>query len=64
VTSLHWSLEDPAAAQGPEAERLAVFRRVLDEIEEHVRKFVAQESRSTELPGASTTRELGRRRTR
>ena len=43
-TSLHWSLEDPAAAQGTEAEHLAVFRRVRDEIEEHVREFVAQES--------------------
>ena len=43
-TSLHWSLEDPAAAQGTEAERLAVFRRVRDQIEEHVREFAAQES--------------------
>ena len=29
---IHWSFEDPAAAQGTEDERLAVFRRVRDEI--------------------------------
>ncbi|HEY8167541.1 MAG TPA: arsenate reductase ArsC [Candidatus Limnocylindrales bacterium] len=29
---LHWDFEDPAAATGTEAERLAVFRRVRDEI--------------------------------
>ena len=42
--SLHWSLEDPAAAEGTEAERLAVFRRVRDEIEERMREFIAKES--------------------
>jgi arsenate reductase (thioredoxin) len=44
LTKLHWSLEDPATAQGTEAERLAVFRRVRDQIEDHVREFVAKES--------------------
>ena len=29
---LHWSLEDPAAAEGIHEERLAVFRRVRDQI--------------------------------
>jgi arsenate reductase (thioredoxin) len=29
---LHWSFDDPAAAVGSEEERLAVFRRVRDEI--------------------------------
>jgi arsenate reductase len=29
---LHWSFEDPAAAQGSHEEQLAVFRRVRDEI--------------------------------
>jgi arsenate reductase (thioredoxin) len=29
---LHWSFDDPAAAQGPEEQRLAVFRRVRDEV--------------------------------
>ncbi len=33
---LHWSLEDPARAEGSEEERLAVFRRVRDEIREHI----------------------------
>lgn len=42
--NFHWSLEDPAASQGTESERLAVFRRVRDQIEEHVRQFIAKES--------------------
>jgi len=29
---LHWSFEDPSAATGTDEERLAVFRRVRDEI--------------------------------
>lgn len=29
---LHWSFDDPAAAEGTREERLAVFRRVRDEI--------------------------------
>src|ERR687894_1771117 len=33
---LHWSLEDPSKAEGSEEERLAVFRRVRDEIEERI----------------------------
>jgi arsenate reductase (thioredoxin) len=37
---LHWSFEDPAAARGSEEQRLAVFRRVRDEIGERVREFV------------------------
>ncbi len=40
VMRLHWPLDDPAAAQGSEQERLAVFRRVRDEIAERVRAFV------------------------
>ena len=32
----HWSLEDPSAATGNEQERLAVFRRVRDEISRRV----------------------------
>jgi len=39
-----WGLDDPAAAEGTEAERLAVFRRVRDEIGERVRAFIAKES--------------------
>jgi arsenate reductase len=41
---LDWNLDDPAMADGTEADRLAVFRRVRDEIGEHVRDFIAKES--------------------
>ena len=33
---LHWSLEDPSWAEGSEDERLAIFRRVRDEIRERI----------------------------
>ena len=33
VKRLHWSVEDPSRATGSEEQRLAVFRRVRDEIE-------------------------------
>jgi len=33
----HWSFEDPSAATGSEAERLAVFRRVRDQIAARIR---------------------------
>jgi arsenate reductase len=36
---VHHSFEDPAAAAGTEPERLAVFRRVRDEIREYLRDF-------------------------
>ena len=39
-----WDIKDPAAAEGTDAERLAEFRRVRDEIEDHVRELVAKES--------------------
>ena len=38
---LHWSFDDPAAATGDAAERLAVFRRVRDEIRAWLREFAA-----------------------
>jgi arsenate reductase len=37
---LHWSFEDPAAAEGDDESRLAVFRRVRDEIHQRLRLFV------------------------
>lgn len=40
-TVLHWSFEDPAAAQGSDEERREVFRRVRDEIGERIRRFLA-----------------------
>jgi arsenate reductase (thioredoxin) len=36
ATGLHWSFPDPAGAAGTEEERLAVFRRVRDRIEERL----------------------------
>ena len=38
---VHWSFEDPAAAAGDDEKRLAVFRRVRDEIRDRLRLFVA-----------------------
>ena len=40
---LQWSFDDPAEATGSEEEKLAVFRRVRDEIAEQVRTFVRRE---------------------
>ena len=40
---LHRNFEDPAAAEGTETERLAVFRRVRDEIRDYLRIFPAQQ---------------------
>ena len=37
---IHWSFEDPVAAEGTEAERYAVFRRTRDAIRHRVRLFV------------------------
>src|SRR5215208_2857490 len=37
---IHWSFEDPAAAEGDEDTRLAVFRRVRDEIADKLRLFI------------------------
>jgi len=36
---LHRSFDDPAAVQGSDPERLAVFRRVRDEIRDYLRAF-------------------------
>jgi len=33
---LHWPLADPAAAEGPEAERLAAFRAVRNKLSGHI----------------------------
>lgn len=38
---IHWSFNDPAAAEGDESARLAVFRRVRDEIEQRLQEFTA-----------------------
>jgi arsenate reductase len=36
---IHWSFDDPATATGDEAEQLAVFRRVRDEIRKKLQNF-------------------------
>jgi arsenate reductase len=42
---LHWSLDDPSRATGSEAERLAVYRRVRDEIRARIeRELLAVQS--------------------
>jgi arsenate reductase len=38
---IHWSIDDPASVQGDEETRLAVFRRVRDEIRHRLQLFAA-----------------------
>lgn len=38
---LHWPFDDPAHATGAEAERLAEFRRVRDEIRDRIASYLA-----------------------
>jgi arsenate reductase len=45
TTRLHWSFDDPSAARGSEAERLAVFRRVRDEIKAKLESWLAGQGR-------------------
>ncbi|MGB9904612.1 MAG: arsenate reductase (thioredoxin) [Desulfotomaculales bacterium] len=44
VRRLHWPLEDPARATGPEEEIMARFRAVRDEIRQRVAALFAEES--------------------
>ncbi len=44
IWRLDWDIQDPAACQGTEAECLAVFRQVRDEIKERVRELIVKES--------------------
>ena len=39
---LHWSLDDPAAAQGSEEQRLVEFRRVRDQLNRHLHDFTRE----------------------
>ncbi len=41
---IHWSFDDPAAAEGDEEAVLAVFRRVRDEIRHRLRLFITAAS--------------------
>jgi arsenate reductase len=40
---LNWDFADPASAEGSQEERMAVFRRVRDEIGARIREFIAAE---------------------
>jgi arsenate reductase len=40
TTRLHWSFEDPSATTGSEEQRLAVFRRVRDEIRSRLEEWL------------------------
>lgn len=39
----HWGFEDPAKAQGTEAEKWAVFQKVRDGIEKRIKQFAEEE---------------------
>ena len=39
---IHWSLDDPAAVQGSEEQRLAEFRRVRDQLRSLLRQFAEE----------------------
>jgi len=39
---IHWSLDDPAAVQGSEEQRLTEFRRVRDQLRMLLREFVEE----------------------
>ena len=41
---MHWGLEDPAAAEGTHEEKLAVFRRVRDEIAQKIQQELLPEA--------------------
>src|SRR6202050_529804 len=41
TVTIHHNFEDPAPLQGPEEERLALFRRVRDEIRAYLKKLSA-----------------------
>ncbi len=41
---IHWSIEDPAAVQGSEEERLAAFRRIRDELRLRLQRFAETEA--------------------
>jgi len=43
VWYLDWSFEDPSSAEGTPSEKLAVFRRVRDQIERKIEEFILQE---------------------
>ena len=47
--TLHWPFDDPAEAIGTDAERMAVFRRVRDEIKDRIQSYVDDNHTKQEL---------------
>ncbi len=47
VKRLHHSFDDPVASEGTENERLAIFRRVRDELRDYLVEFARQEKSAT-----------------
>ena len=52
---LHWSFEDPSRAIGTEEERLAVFRRIRDEIGTQIKSRLTDPDRSRKVYPAVIT---------
>ena len=42
ATQLHWSLEDPAVAEGDDAQRMAAFRATREEVRSRIDAFVTE----------------------
>jgi arsenate reductase len=47
-TRIHWSLPDPAAAQGTNEERLAAFRVVRERLKQHLQEWLVQISSASQ----------------
>jgi hypothetical protein len=43
---MHWSIKDPAAAEGSPEQRTEAFRRARDEIEVKIRQFIADAAKT------------------
>ncbi len=43
-TRLHWDLDDPASVNGSGEEKIAVFRRIRDQIKSHIELFLKENS--------------------
>jgi arsenate reductase len=44
TAQIHWSLDDPAAVEGSEEQRLAAFRRIRDDLRDRVTRFLRETS--------------------
>ncbi len=53
VKRIHWSFEDPAEATGTKEERMKVFRKVRDQIKEHILSFIEEVTTKSEGENAS-----------